>query len=966
MRKPLGVKFDTLLKTAFAAIFMMTVASCSESSQENHQANGDTGTKEAAQNAAQGLVPFDKYELANGLTVIMHTDRSDPVVAVALTAHVGSAREKAGRTGFAHLFEHLLFLESENLGKGGLDKLSARIGGSGANGSTSRDRTNYFQTVPKDALEKMLWAEADKLGWFINTVTEPVLAKEKQVVKNEKRQSVDNRAYGHAQYVADKALYPEGHPYNWQVIGSLEDLDAATLDDVKDFFRRWYVPNNVILTISGDFDTAQAKQWVEKYFAEIPRGPEIPLQEKQPGRLEEIKNYYWEDNFARQPELRMTWPTVPVYHKDSYPLAVLRSLLTDGKDTPFNKILVDDLKLTTSVGMFPYESEIAGQLILQVRAVDGTNLNTVIDAVDQAFAEFEANGIDERDLDRIKTEAEAAFYDGIGSVLGKGFNLATYQIYTKDPGYIDTDLARIKSVTSEDVMRVYREYIKDKPYVATSFVPKGQTDLSLAGAELAAVEEEQIVAGAETAVDPNVVAEYERTPSSFDRTIEPPYGETLTLPVPVIWQHQFDNGLQVLGSESSETPTVRFSLIIEGGQLLDSLEKPGMVNFVAEMLNKGTQSKTTAELEDTLKSLGASVAVSANPENITFSGATLARNFDEVMSIVAEMVLEPRWDEDEFALTKIRISDQLVQQLANPNALANSAFRRAIYGENHILARNILGTSESVAAITLDDLKQFFNNNLSSHIAKLHVVGDTGKDQTIEAAQRLAAAWQSKDVVIPEYGSLELPTESKIYFYDVPGAKQSILRLGYPALEIDDEQYYPAFVMNYILGGGSFASRLTQQLREGKGYTYGIGSGFIGLKNSGYFQIGSGVRSNITLEAVDLVKSIMEEYPSTFSEADLAVTKSFLSKSQTRTFETQSAKLNMLTNISMFGFPADYAQLRADYVANVSLEDIRELANRYIRPDAMHYVIAGDATTQMNRLKDLGFGDPILLNPPAN
>lgn len=962
MRQFFKFSKNPTLKIFAATAVLAALVGCTEAPQDNDPAKH--GADQAT--AQHGLVPYETFELANGLTTILHIDRSDPVVAVALTAHVGSAREKTGRTGFAHLFEHLLFLESENLGKGGLDKLSARIGGSGANGSTSRDRTNYFQTVPKDALEKMLWAEADKLGWFINTVTEPVLAKEKQVVKNEKRQGVDNRPYGHAQYVADKALYPEGHPYSWQVIGSLADLDAATLDDVKEFFRQWYVPNNVILTISGDFDPEQAKAWVEKYFGEIPRGPDIPLQAKQPGRLDQTKSYYWEDNFARQPELRITWPTVPVYDADSYPLAVLTSLLTDGKETPFNRLLVDELKLTTSVGMFPYESEVAGQMILQVRAVDGTNLNTVRTAVDQAFAAFEVEGIDDGDLERIKTQAEAAFYGGIGSVLGKGFNLANYQVYTRNPGYIDTDLARIKGVTKADVMRVYERYIKDKPFVATSFVPKGQTDLILTGAELAAVEEEQIIAGAEAEVDPNVVAEYERTPSSFDRTIEPPYGPTPTLPVPEIWDQQFDNGLQLFGSESNETPTVRFSLIIEGGQLLDTSDSRGTANFVAEMMNKGTKSKTTAELEDALKSLGASVTVTANSENITISGATLTRSFDAVMDIVAEMLLEPRWDKDEFALAKIRITDQLIQQLANPNALANAAFRQAVYGEDHILGGNILGSADSVAAITIDDLKAYFEANLAPQLAKFHIVGDVDGMQAIAASNRLANEWQRKQVIIPEYGALPSPETSQVYFYDVPGAKQSVLRFGYPALAVGDPQYYPATVMNYILGGGGFASRLTQQLREGKGYTYGIGSGFAGLKGSGYFQIGSAVRSNVTFDASDLVKSILTDYADTFSAADLEVTKSFLSKSQTRAFETLGAKLNMLTNISMFGFPADYAQRRADYVANVSQADIQELARQYIQPNAMNYVVVGDAASQMERLKELGFGDPILLNPATN
>ncbi|MEQ1644983.1 MAG: pitrilysin family protein, partial [Pyrinomonadaceae bacterium] len=276
-------------------------------------------------------IDYQKFTLPNGLEVIFHVDRSDPVVAVSITAHVGSAREKAGRTGFAHLFEHLLFLESENLGKGGLDAMTARIGGSGANGSTSRDRTNYLQTVPNDALEKMLWAEADKLGWFINTVTEPVLAKEKQVVKNEKRQGVDNNPYGHTSYVIDKALYPADHPYNWQVIGSLEDLQNAQLEDVKEFYRRWYVPNNVTLVVAGDFDTVQAKKWAEKYFGEIKRGPEPAPQPKRAGVVKETVKLYHEDNYATLPELTRAWPTVEQYHPDSYPLNVLADYFSNGK-----------------------------------------------------------------------------------------------------------------------------------------------------------------------------------------------------------------------------------------------------------------------------------------------------------------------------------------------------------------------------------------------------------------------------------------------------------------------------------------------------------------------------------------------------------------------------------------------------------------------------------------------------------
>ncbi len=424
-------------------------------------------------------VEYEKFTLPNGLDVIFHVDRSDPVVAVNLTAHVGSAREKEGRTGFAHLFEHLLFLESENLGKGGLDKMTARIGGSGANGSTSRDRTNYLQTVPKDALEKMIWAEADKLGWFINTVTDDVLAKEKQVVKNEKRQGVDNNPYGHTQYVIDKNLYPADHPYNWQVIGSLDDLQNATLADVKEFFRRWYVPNNVTLIIAGDFDTVQAKKWVEKYFSEIKRGEDVKSLPKKAGNVKETVRLYHEDNFARLPELTYAWATVEQFHPDSYALNVLTEYLSHGKKAPFYQVLVEDKKLAPNVAMYNFDSELAGQVQLEVRAFAGKDLDEVAAAINEAFAKFEKEGISEKDLSRIKAGQETQFYNSLSSVLGKGAQLAQYNYLTNDPGYVEKDIKNILAVTPADVKRVYEKYIKGKNYVATSFVPKGETQLAL-------------------------------------------------------------------------------------------------------------------------------------------------------------------------------------------------------------------------------------------------------------------------------------------------------------------------------------------------------------------------------------------------------------------------------------------------------------------------------------------------------
>jgi len=916
-----------------------------------------------AQNVAKaGLkIDYQKFTLPNGLDVIFHVDRSDPVVAVSLTAHVGSAREKAGRTGFAHLFEHLLFLESENLGKGGLDKMTARIGGSGANGSTTRDRTNYLQTVPKDALEKMIWAEADKLGWFINTVTDDVLAKEKQVVKNEKRQGVDNNPYGHTSYVVDKALYPPDHPYNWQVIGSLDDLQNATLDDVKEFFRRWYVPNNVTLVVAGDFDTAQAKKWVEKYFSEIKRGADVPAQAKRPGVVKDTVKYYHEDNFANVPELTMAWPTVEQYNPDSYALNVLATYLSDGKKAPFYKVLVEDKQLTSNVQMFNGDSEVAGDFQLSVRAFSGKDLDTVSSAIDEAFAKFEKDGISETDLSRIKAGQERQFYNSLSSVLGKGAQLAQGNIFANDPGILEKDIQRILAVTPADVKRVYEKYVKGKNYVATSFVPKGKIDLALDGSKKAEVVEEKIVTGADAEVDASAQAKYERTPSSFDRSVEPPYGPAPEVKIPAIWEDKLANGLRVYGIQNTEVPLVQFEIVIDGGQLLDDINKVGVANMMARMMTQGTQKKTPSELEEAIDQLGSAINVSASTEDVRITVNTLARNYDATLALVEEILFEPRWDSKEFEVIKRSVNSQIQQQKANPNAIAQINYNKLIYGADNMRSRSQLGTTESVAAITLDDLKAFYAKNISPSVARVHIVGALDKAKIVNSLKGINSRWAAKKVDIPVYKTPDAPTKAQVYFYDVPDAKQSVLRFGAPALAATDADYYPATVANYILGGGGFASQLTQQLREGKGYTYGIGSSFAGTRSAGPFTIASGVRANVTLESAQLVKQILQDYGTNFSAKDLETTQGFLIKSNARAFETAGAKMNMLENISKYGWKYDYVKGREQIVKGMTVAKIKELSSKYLNPDHMIWLVVGDAKTQLPRLKELGFGDPVLL-----
>ena len=924
----------------------------------------NTGTKSKTQvsGSTDLSIDFEKFTLDNGLEVVLHQDISDPVVAIDLAVHVGSSREVPGRTGFAHLFEHLLFLDSENLGYGGLDEMNTRIGGEGTNGFTTNDMTQYFQAVPKDALEKIIWAEADKLGWFINTVTEDVIANEKQVVKNEKRQRVDNQPYGHNWYVIGKALYPEDHPYNWQVIGSLADLDAARLSDVKEFYSRWYVPNNVTVTIAGDFDPAEAKTLVEKYFGEIPRGQDITPFTPRPGVLNDNISLYHEDSFAKLPRLTQVWPTVEKYHPDSYALDILTTYLTDGKRAPLNEVLIDEDKLTSNVSMFSNTPEIAGELYLIINANPGEDLDQLPPAIAKGFARFEENGISQADLDRIKAGLEVSFYQQVQSALGKAIQLGEYNLFTGNPGFIKEDIRRMQAVTTDDVMRVYNKYIKNRPFISTSFVPKGQLELALSGAQKAEVVDEKIVQGAEAQLDFDPTARtFTPTPSSFDRTQEPAFGMPYTLPSPDVWRDDYENGISVYGIHSDETPLVAFSLAIDAGRDRGNTAKPAVASLTADMLQKGTAGKTVAELEDAIKALGSEISISAGRYGTSVQGKSLARNFKATMDLVAEMLLEPRWDAEEFDLLIRKQRNALEEAKGSPNAIAAREALKLLYPENHMFHYRPYGTVEKLDTVSLDDLKAFHNEYYKPARAKLRIVGTLETDSVKAAVSSLRNAWNGsgpEPVSLPPARDVE---QAGLYFYDVPGAKQSRLNIQRPSLSATDPDLPLANAVNFLLGN-IYTSRLNTELRVNKGYTYGIGSGFIADRDRGRFYIGSSVRTNVTLESLQLIYDIVGKFGPEFTETDLTVLKEALLRGQALKNETLNDKLGMLDDISTYGYPADYKAQHAQAVKAMTLEQFKSIADKYLRPDAMNYVIVGDAASQAGRLDELGLGKPVILN----
>ncbi|NQX77151.1 pitrilysin family protein [Gilvibacter sp.] len=932
-----------------AALFFIAT-SCKEGGSTGDSANSDL------------TLEFEKYELENGLDVILHQDKSDPIVSMAIQYAVGSNREKTGRTGFAHLFEHMLFQESENVGQDQFFKKIQDVGGT-LNGGTWKDGTIYYEVVPKNALEKIMWLESDRMGFFINTVTESAFYNQQEVVQNEKRQRVDNNPYGHTGWVIDKNIYPEGHPYNWQVIGELVDLQNATVDDVREFYDRFYGPNNATLVIAGDFEMETIKPMIEKYFGEIKKRQEVAPLEPMPVTLAETKRLMHEDNFATAPQLNMVYPTLQQYTDDAYALDFLGQLLSQGKKAPLYKVLVEDKELTSRTTAFNNSQEIAGAFRIIITANEGKTLQEVEDAIFEAYAMFEEQGVTDRDIERIKASLETDFYNQISSVLGKSFNLAQYNVFAGDPGFYKKDLENIQSVTKEDVMRVYNKYIKDKPYVITSFVPKGKPELAATNSMVAPVVEEEITENVTQEIV-DTEEEIAKTPSAFDRSVEPAAGDAPALNIPTSWKTDLSNGMMVYGISQDEIPTVNFSLIIEGGHLLDDLSKNGVANLMSDIMMEGTANKTPQELEEEIELLGASLNMYTTRESIVVQGNTLVRNFEKLMALVEEILLEPRWDANEFDRIKTATINSIKRSDANPNAVAGRVWNKMLYGEGHPFAYPTSGTVESVEAITMEDLKAFYEKNFSPSISRFLIVGKIDQAQTVAALNSLESNWAAKDVTIPEFPVDTSRDQSTLAFVDIPNAKQSVINIGYLSMARDNPDFYPAEVMNYKLGG-SFSGNVNLILREEKGYTYGARSGFSGTKIPGTFNASSSVRTNTTGESVQIFRDQIKDYKNGIAAEDLEFTKNAMVKSNARRFETQFSLLGMLSEMSAYGLAPDYIMQEEEIVKNMTLEEHKALANKLLDENRMLYLVVGDAATQFAQFKDMGFDEVKLVDKNA-
>ena len=904
-------------------------------------------------------ITYEKYIMPNGLQVILHTDHSDPMISYAIMYHVGSSREIPGKTGFAHLFEHLLFGGSENVPSGTFDKIIEGVGGNN-NGFTSRDITAYFEMFPKNALEKVLWLESDRMGFFINSVTQHSLAVQQNVVQNEKRQGEDNSPYGFTDYVICKNLYPANHPYNWEVIGEMEDLKGATLSDVKSYYEHFYGPNNATLVLAGDFNPDSVKLLINKFFGEIKSHGEVASRSAMIPSLEKTVKLYHEDNFANVPEINMVWPVPQSYQKDSYALDFLAKILADGKKAPLYRVLVKEKKLTSRTSAYNNSEELTGEFTINIRANEGKTLKEIEDAVFEALNRFEKEGITAKDIERVKATSEKNFYGGIASVFGKSIQLAFYNTFLNDPGFIVKDVENIKAVTLNDVKMVYEKYIKGKPHIVTSFIPKGKPDMMAENSIPAGVKEENISNASQVDIAGSGEEKIVKTTSGIDRTVEPPAGKEPEVNVPQVWKAKLTNGIEVSGIYNKELPLVEISLDITGGVSLDKIALPGVANMVASVLPQGTKNKTPEELEEETELLGSDINMYAGREELTMSVSTLSRNFDKTVALMNEMLLEPRWDTSEFSMARTRTKNSIIQAEAQPRSVASLMFNKLLYGTDNILGYNTRGTKESIDKISLDDLKYFYGNNFSPSITKIQVAGNVSKEQVLAALKPMEIQWKDKEVTMNNFPLPPNPEKSQIYFIDIPGSRQSVIYVGYLAISRNNPDYVKTDFINYRLGG-PFTSILNQILREQKGFTYGARSSFQEMKAIAPFVVSTSVRSDATFESVKIIKDEMEKYRNGISADDLQFIKNCMIRSNALRFETNGSLVGMLSTMSKYGFPDDFIKKEEEVIKNMTIEEHKAITDKYIVPDKMYYVIVGDAATQLKPLEKIGFRKPILV-----
>ncbi len=881
-------------------------------------------------------IPYTKYVLDNGLTLLVHEDRKAPIVSVNVWYHVGSKNEKPGKTGFAHLFEHLMFNGSENFNDDYFQAME-RVGATNLNGTTNEDRTNYFQDVPRPALEVALWMESDRMGHMLGAVDQAKLDEQRGVVQNEKRQG-ENQPYAVAYELITKNTFPQGHPYSWTVIGEMEDLDAASLEDVHEWFRTYYGAANAVISIAGDIAPEEARELVERYFGSIPGGPPVARQQSWIARRAGEHRQTVED---RVPQARVmkVW-NVPEWGTRQ---AVLLDLATDvlaaGKSSRLYKRLVYEDQIATNARAYISAQEIAGQVVVQATAHPDGSLTEVEAALDEELQKFLRSGPTADELVRAKMDHKARFIRGaerIGGFGGKSDILARNEVYMGDPAHYERMLAWAEEATAEDIRETAAEYLSDGVYV-----------LEIHPAEERSVSE-----------------------STVDRSKLPSASGYPEFTFPDTSETELSNGLKVVHAYVRSIPTVEMSLVVNAGFAADQLGTPGLAKMTAEMLDEGTESMSSLEIGDEATRLGARISTSASLDSARVSLSALSESLQESLDLLAEVVLRPSFPRQELdRLKRLRVAG-IQQELAQPFTVGLRLLPGLIFGDGHAYGAPMTGsgTVESVTSLSRDDVVAFHQEWYRPQNATLVVVGDVPLEALRPMLEERFSGWTGEgELPELEIGEVAAADARSVYVVDKPGALQSVILAGLPAPPTNNPDEIAIEAMNSILGG-SFTSRINMNLREDKHWAYGARSTLIDAVGPRLFMAYAPVQTDKTKESmVEMDRELRDILGARPPEAEE------LSKAQqNRTlrlpgqYETKRAVLGALVKILQHKLPEDYFESYADQMRAVSLDDVKAAARQIVQPDSVVWVVVGDLSEIEAGVRELGFADVRRLSPEGS
>jgi zinc protease len=913
-------------------------AACAQSTAPAAATNADAGNG----TLAAPKLEFEKYKLKNGLEVILVEDHRLPLVAVNLWYHVGPANERPGRTGFAHLFEHMMFQGSKNVPDDAHIRLLEGSGASDLNGTTDFDRTNYFETLPSNQLELALWLESDRMGFLLEKLDQAKLSNQRDVVRNERRQSIENQPYGLAEEEMFHQLFPKGHPYYASVIGSHADIEAARLDDVRDFFKQYYVPNNASIAIVGDIDKARTRELVEKYFGPLAAGAAVPKINAQTPPITAEKRLTVNDKIEL-PRVYLAWLTAPIYKPGDADADLLANILGGGKSSRLYKRLVYDRKIAQDVSASQNSLILGSVFSIEATAKPGVKPEELEKAIDEELALISKEGPTQSEIKRARNTIESQIIRGLENLGGFGGvadRLNQYNHYLGDPNYLAADLDRYAKATPASVQKMAQGSLTKNSRVVLYAVPG-----------------EKVVDDVARTAEEKSAAPAKAVPVSAKdwRAEMPGPGPASKLSLPAPQRFQLSNGLTVYLLERHNLPIVSANLVVLSGSEQNPVAKPGLASFTADMLDEGTERRPALKIAEDVAQIGATLTTGSSSDSSSIAMRTLKNNADTAFDLLSDVVLHPAFAPNEIERIRNDRLTNLRQQRDNPTAIATRVFNQVVYGAKHPYGYIELGTNESLQSMSREDLLGFWKNGYVPQNSALIVAGDLTNAEVKALAEKYFGKWtgQSGTARTP---SVDNKVEQRIVIVDRGKSPQTALRIGEIGVPRATPDYVPIEVMNTALGG-LFSSRINMNLREKNGYTYGAGSAFAYRRGPGPFIVGTGVRTDVTAPAVkEIFTELRRMRTEPLTADELSTSKDSFERSLPGLFETSPQAAATIGQLFVYNLPLDYYSTLPAKIQAVNAAEVQRVATKYLTPDKMVVVAVGDRASIEPELKKLELG----------